>query len=198
MNKNQMVDISENQNFQNMLEQIQDYMDTDSLRLLNGMEKEDYLRIGNPFLPKNQEPEYREEFMMIPGIRDFYSKFSASGNDDFFQVIPPANMQSLPYQVNLYSSSMDLIDMAADLSDIEREELEKALELWRTEQTLLTKSLKSNLLKKLEGKVVTKESGWYRVRLNLQHQKQSTSLSASFNLESGSSYPIEYMEYFVY
>ena len=99
---------------------------------------------------------------------------------------------------NLYSSSMDLIDMAADLSDIEREELEKALELWRTEQTLLTKSLKSNLLKKLEGKVVTKESGWYRVRLNLQHQKQSTSLSASFNLESGSSYPIEYMEYFVY
>ena len=198
MNKNQMVDISENQNFQNMLEQIQDYMDTDSLRLLNGMEKEDYLRIGKPFLPKNQEPEYREEFMMIPGIRDFYSKFSASGNDDFFQVIPPANMQSLPYQVNLYSSNMDLIDMAADLSDIEREDLEKALELWRTEQTLLTKSLKSNLLKKLEGKVVTKESGWYRVRLNLQHQKQSTSLSASFNLESGSSYPIEYMEYFVY
>ena len=193
-----MVELSENQKFQILQEQIQDYMDRDDLKLLDGMEEEDYLRIGKAFLPKNLEPEYREEIFAIPGFFDFFSSWQPNWDPDFFQVIPPGDMERPPDEVNLYSSDLNAIDMKVNLTDAEREELEKALELWRTEQIKISKTLKSNLLKKLDGVVSIKESGWYRVRLRLKHKKQTTYLNAAFKLESGSSYPIEYMEYFIY
>ncbi len=197
VNEDKGTDLSETQLQDRVTDRITDFFDADSQRTVDGMEKEEFLAINRPFLPQNRDPEFREELFDIPGFIYFVS-LNVSDVSAFFQLIPPSGMASIPQIDSIYSSDLDSLAAAADLTDDEKKDFSEALALWRKDQTLLSKSLKDSLLEKVQENLSNTESGFYRVRIEPADGEPGVKLDAVFRLQSTSIYAFEFYEYFTH
>ena len=147
--------------FGRFLDKLTDFLDADNFRQLDGMERDEYRKLNLANLPRNGVPEYADELLMIPGAADFL----ASG------ALPPllpagwCGVAIPDGRVSLFASQLEEIAVAAELSDRELARLREALEEFRSTGKPLGNFLAQAIADKLEGKVKSDESGFYRIRV---------------------------------
>lgn len=84
-------------------DRLQDYVDSDSLLKLNGMEKPEYLQQNLINLPRNRSMQYREEVLLIPGSETFF-KPDGSGRLSSVRLIAPKGVSPIGGRPSLYST----------------------------------------------------------------------------------------------
>lgn len=99
-----------------------DYVDGDNSRRQNGMEKEEYLAIGQINLPRNDVPVYPEEFMVIPGAFELFPA-DEFGRQNWFM---PSRIQN--GKPNLFSAPRELIYQLVEADDNGRKYINEAFE----------------------------------------------------------------------
>lgn len=137
-----------------------DYVDTDSVLRLNGMEEADYAAKDKPNLPRNRPMQYREEILWVPGADKMFPP------DDYgllggARIIPPAGLGASFGKPNLFSASPATIRLFCNLTETELDKVTAALQKWRDQHTPLTDSLDPGLLAKVKDKMSLTESGYY-------------------------------------
>jgi len=191
--KHKIVSFDEERAFDRFMGNLEDYLDSDDNRNREGRERDDYVQDGFASLPRNGAPEFAGELAWIANAGIFFHA-GPDGRMQDINVIAPAGLAEIPDKVSLFSSSMETLKNKLELSDSEVEELEKAMNLWRTEQTLLKKSLHTELLNKIyaeESEIETEESGIYRIEIG---GGTPSRLTAVLQLNSGTNF-LEYYEY---
>ncbi|NLZ62434.1 MAG: hypothetical protein GX902_01380 [Lentisphaerae bacterium] len=138
----------------NFLDVLDDYTDSDDLRKLNGMERDEYLAEGFPTLPRNGKIEFRGEIYWLPNWRNVITGEIA--------IVPPPGCSfqtqatgrrrgSASPQPSFYSASPELIQRILSLSDSELEEVLEARQQWEEHGTALEDSLDIELLSKIRN-----------------------------------------------
>ncbi len=130
---------------------INDYIDTNDLRALNGMERDEYQSEGFPTLPRNGKMEFRGEIYWLPNWRNVINGEIA--------IIPPPGLSfqaiggrgASTGRPSFYSASNDLIKRTLDLSDNDLAEVLDAREQWEKNGTPLEDSLEIELLGKIRN-----------------------------------------------
>ena len=191
-------DSVERQKLEMIGNRLQDYVDGDDLVKLHGMERSEYLQANLINLPRNRPFQYREEMLLIPGIRDICQP-DDSGRLTSIRLIAPKGLQPIGGRPNLYSSSVSQIASRCRLTDLEASELEQAFSEWSKSKTPLKKSLPPGFLKRLEMYYGTSESGFYTVLIDTSSEQQpGMRLAVTFRSQFGNSAQLEFYEYMFY
>lgn len=123
------------------LDILGDYIDTDDLHKLNGMEEEHYAAEGFPTLPRNGELEFKAEIYWLPNWRNVIPGEIA--------VLPPPGLAypstSRNAKPSFFSASEENIKVILDLSDDEMEEIREARTAWQNDAVPLDESLSTEL-----------------------------------------------------
>lgn len=177
---------------------LQDYVDSDDLVKLHGMEQSEYLQANLINLPRNRPFQYREEMLLIPEIQQLCQPDN-SGRLTSIRLIAPQGLQPIGGRPNLYSSSISQIASRCRLTDMETAELEQAFTEWNKNKTPLKKTLPSGFLKRLEMYYGTSESGFYTVLIDTSSEQQpGIRLAVTFRSQFGNSSQLEFYEYMFY
>ena len=131
---------------------------------LDGMEEEEYLKLGRSQLPRNGAPEYVGEFLYIPGAEEF---LFTGGAEWLPELLPPAprGLSELVERVSLFSSPIEDIGIKAELSDREMDKVTEALEQFRAKRRPLNRYLETGIQEKFVDLVESTESGVYRIEV---------------------------------
>ncbi len=157
-------DLETNRRFSRFLDKLTDYLDTNSFKQLDGMEEEEYLKLGRSQLPRNGAPEYVGEFLYIPGAEEF---LFTGGPEWLPELLPPAprGLSELVERVSLFSSPIEDIGIKAELSDREMDKVTEALEQFRAKRRPLNRYLETGIQEKFVDLVESTESGVYRIEV---------------------------------
>ena len=194
-NRDRMVDFTETNAFQNFLERLEDALDEDTFRRLNGMETAEYAKNGMAHLPRDGGFEFREEFLTIPGAAEVLAP--EEGFLHGFNVLPPAGLDAVAAKPSLYSSAPAMIRRIAELDDREQAKFVAARESWRRDRVPLSKSLDIALYRKLAEKIPSEESGLYRIEIGRAEGPAGAAISAVLVPRPGTRF-LEFYEYVRY
>lgn len=179
-------------------DRLQDYVDSDSLLKLNGMEKPEYLQQNLINLPRNRPMRYREEVLLVPGCETFF-KPDGSGRLSSIRLIAPKGVSPIGGRPSLYSTPIPQIASRCRLSDLETANLEQAFREFSLNRTPLKKSLPPGFLKKLEMYFGTAESGFYTVLIDASTEQQpGMRLAVTFRSQFGKLPRRMFYEYMFY
>ena len=191
-------DSAERERLEMIGNRLQDYVDSDDLVKLHGMEQGEYLQANLINLPRNRPFQYREEMLLIPEIQQLCQPDN-SGRLTSIRLIAPQGLQPIGGRPNLYSSSISQIASRCRLTDMETAELEQAFTEWNKNKTPLKKTLPSGFLKRLEMYYGTSESGFYTVLIDTSSEQQpGIRLAVTFRSQFGNSSQLEFYEYMFY
>lgn len=191
-------DSAERERLEMIGNRLQDYVDSDDLVKLHGMEQSEYLQANLINLPRNRPFQYREEMLLIPEIQQLCQPDN-SGRLTSIRLIAPQGQQPIGGRPNLYSSSISQIASRCRLTDMETAELEQAFTEWNKNKTPLKKTLPSGFLKRLEMYYGTSESGFYTVLIDTSSEQQpGIRLAVTFRSQFGNSSQLEFYEYMFY
>lgn len=191
-------DSAERERLEMIGNRLQDYVDSDDLVKLHGMEQSEYLQANLINLPRNRPFQYREEMLLIPEIQQLCQPDN-SGRLTSIRLIAPQGLQPIGGRPNLYSSSISQIASRCRLTDMETAELEQAFTEWNKNKTPLKKTLPSGFLKRLEMYYGTSESGFYTVLIDTSSEQQpGIRLAVTFRSQFGNSSQLEFYEYMFY
>ena len=186
-------DSAERERLEMIGNRLQDYVDSDDLVKLHGMEQSEYLQANLINLPRNRPFQYREEMLLIPEIQQLCQP------DNSGRLTAPQGLQPIGGRPNLYSSSISQIASRCRLTDMETAELEQAFTEWNKNKTPLKKTLPSGFLKRLEMYYGTSESGFYTVLIDTSSEQQpGIRLAVTFRSQFGNSSQLEFYEYMFY
>ena len=179
-------------------DRLQDYVDSDNLLKLNGMEKMEYMQRDLINLPRNRPFQYREELLLVPGAEEYFSP-DDSGRMSAVQLIAPKGVNPIGGRPSLYSTPISQIVARCRLSDSETMVLEQAFHEYSTNHTPLKKSLPPGFLKRLEMYFGTAESGFYTILIDTSTEQQpGIRLAVTFHAKFGNSSRREFYEYMLY
>ena len=191
-------DSAERERLEMIGNRLQDYVDSDDLVKLHGMEQSEYLQANLINLPRNRPFQYREEMLLIPEIQQLCQPDN-SGRLTSIRLIAPQGLQPIGGRPSLYSSSISQIASRCRLTDMETAELEQAFTEWNKNKTPLKKTLPSGFLKRLEMYYGTSESGFYTVLIDTSSEQQpGIRLAVTFRSQFGNSSQLEFYEYMFY
>ena len=191
-------DSAERERLEMIGNRLQDYVDSDDLVKLHGMEQSEYLQANLINLPRNRPFQYREEMLLIPEIQQLCQPDN-SGRLTSIRLIAPQGLQPIGGRPSLYSSSISQIASRCRLTDMETAELEQAFTEWNKNKTPLKKTLPSGFLKRLEMYYGTSESGFYTVLIDTSSEQQpGIRLAVTFRSQLGNSSQLDYYEYMFY
>ena len=191
-------DSAERERLEMIGNRLQDYVDSDDLVKLHGMEQSEYLQANLINLPRNRPFQYREEMLLIPEIQQLCQPDN-SGRLTSIRLIAPQGLQPIGGRPSLYSSSISQIASLCRLTDMETAELEQAFTEWNKNKTPLKKTLPSGFLKRLEMYYGTSESGFYTVLIDTSSEQQpGIRLAVTFRSQFGNSSQLEFYEYMFY
>lgn len=147
--------------FQNRL---QDYIDVDSLVRIDGMEKDEYRRLGLYNIPRNDKMQYREEILFVPDAKKYFT-VDETGRLNTVRLIIPQRSAGQNQLLNIFAVDASIIKAKLKCTDDELEQIQKALESWKKDQTPLNDSLPLALLTKLKQNFTFQESGFYNITI---------------------------------
>lgn len=192
------LDSAEREKYEMIGNRLCDYVDSDDLTRLGGMEAEDYLAAGLPHLPRNQPFQFREEILWIPDIREICQP-DAAGRMAGIRLIAPQGLPPVAGRPNLYATPVEQIAQRCRLSHLEAEQLDEAFSLWHSARTPLHDSLPAGFLKRLEMYYGTTESGFYTILIDASAAGQpGMRLAVTFRAETGNRKILEFYEYMLY
>ncbi len=143
---------------------IADYLDSDDDIGTDGLEKNDYEELGKAPLPRNDELQFREELLYIPGFRELFPT-DRRGVLSSVRLIPPENTVSLDGNPSLLAASDEQLRSVCNLEDDEVIQVRAAIDAWKKNRTKLSDSL-PDLMGKLTP-LSRRESGIYTVEIGI-------------------------------
>lgn len=177
---------------------LHDYADRNDLLSVNGMEKGGYQQKGLYNLPRNNNLQFTQEIIYVPGFDDYFT-IDKYGRIPMFRLIPPEKLNIPRGRPNLFASPPKLIKSKCKLSDKEMEQVTEALKKWKTENTPLTDSLEPGLKTKLTTYFSTMESGFYTFVINTAGKSTpGTTLICSFQYTPGTKTTFQYHQFTFY
>ncbi len=177
---------------------LQDYVDTDDIARNNSLEFKEYQSLELYNLPRNRPFQYREEILLIPGIRELCQP-DEHGRMTTIRLIAPQGLSPVSGRPSLYSTPVDQIAERCRLSAIETEQLKEAFKLWTSDKKPLKDSLPAGFLKRLEIYYANSESGYYTLIINTSTEKSpGLRLGITFKSEFTTKSNREFYEYMIY
>ncbi len=182
----------ENLDFDADLDRFGDYIDGDSFRNLNGMEADEYRKLGLAALPRNGAIQFREEVLWIPGVREFFG--SGPGRFNGLAVVAPASLAAPEYRLSFYSSPVDFIADQYLLTQNEIGEVRLARRAWRGERERPESNLNVALCARLEAILEVDETGTYTLRAEPE-SGSGAAIEATLRFDGGAHF-LEFYDYF--
>ncbi|MFA4943210.1 MAG: hypothetical protein WC789_00740 [Lentisphaeria bacterium] len=151
--------------FTDLLDKIQDYSDTDDLVRRHGLEREDYARAGQAPLPRNAQPQFREELLWIPGAADFFPADPGSGRLPELRLVPPPGLArpAPSLRPSFFTATERLLRARLGLDETAAKTVLDARRRWQEEAIPLESSLDASLRSRLRQEFLFRESGYYTV-----------------------------------
>jgi hypothetical protein len=148
---------------------LDDYLDTDSNRRLNGFEAEDYQAEFNLYgFPRNRPMRFREEAYWLPNVGFVAPKLDDSEMtilpEDAFRLIPPGRMR-FPTKPSFFSSSAGMLQQIAQLDGEETQIALQARRAWHNEQIPIQEGL-GDIYGKVAGRMSMVETGIYTIEVS--------------------------------
>ncbi len=140
---------------------IGDYIDTDDTVLNDGFEESDYDAEGMSPLPRNGNPQFREELAWVPGVLAMFPP-GKDGRLSSIRLIPPSQMSIPNGTPSIFTADRLLLKTYCSLEDEAIDRVLEALEIFRMERTLLSDQLDVTTLPGLHS-LSWEESGAYTV-----------------------------------
>ena len=145
-------------------DRISDYVDTDDNLTGGGMESGDYQALNLAPLPRNNNLQFREELLYIPGFRELFPPDS-DGRLTAIKLLPPDELTTLDGNPTMFTATKLQLKVLAGLDDDTADEVLAALRNYRREGTLLEDQLDALLLSTLERSFAWAESDVYTVNI---------------------------------
>ncbi len=177
------------------LDCLDDYVDPDSFVKLHGAEKDEYLSLGLPPLPRNSQFQFREEIMWIPGANSFF-KPDEFGMMKEIQIIPPKGMPKVLGKKNFFSVTKNEIMSELGMSAVEADKVIEARKIWEKEKKPLEELLDPEVLAKLKNKYSFKESGYYTFIVRIVPGAGNSERIFTFSLKLDSRITAKELNYF--
>lgn len=162
------------------LTRYQDYVDSDDLIGVDGMETGDYDDLNQAPLPRNGAMQYREELWWLPDG----AKFFPPDRDGRLTLVNPLTLnlnsrrQAKP---SLYLANYALLTNYAGLSSDDARETLRVLKAFRSNRELLSDSFDPLLWASLTQYFSTADTGYYRVTIE---NAKPDSAGGSFRLDA--------------
>lgn len=173
------------------LDGLEDYVDPDDFVRMHGAEKNEYEELELPHLPRNDQLQFREEIMMIPGAQTFY-KQDDYGRMNAFQVIPTKKLKS-PTGTGGKTSFFGVGKSQLRKDGFTNEQADKILEVraeWQNNKEItlaqsLVESLEPEVIAKINQKYSFVGSGFYNFLIKVKPRGGLGSRVLSFSLQLG-------------
>lgn len=175
---------------------LMDYVDIDSLVRLNGMEKDEYRSLDLYNLPRNNKMQYREEIMFVPDAKKYFNIDSNGRLSSVKIIVPQRSGGAGNQQLNIFAVDISIIKTKIKCSDEEAEQIQKALELWKKDQTPLSESLPLELITKLKQYFTFEESGLYNITIRAAANDANKGRMLSISMKITQSIAPEGISYF--
>ncbi len=177
---------------------IDDYVDSDENTSEEGREAGDYAELGMEPLPRNNYPQFREEFLYIKEYRDVIP-LDPDGRMSRTRLIPPDGIAELAGPPSLYTADEEMFRSYCLLEDAEIREVQKALLRLRNRKEPLSDNLSEELLEKI-APLATTESNYYTVVIRAPEQsgtpfRRLVFTYTYFGLEGPEEQRVRYLEW---
>jgi len=154
-------DPDKNQEYKTFLDILSDYVDRNSLTHLNGMEKDDYLALDLPPLPRNSKLEYREEILLLPESQNFFLP-DKNGRLSEFNIIPPKGMPAFKKgKDNFFSVDKTILMSKLRIDSEEADDMINSRNKWSKSSEAITDFIDPEMMSKLKSSFSFKDSGYY-------------------------------------
>lgn len=170
------------EDYKDFLDKVDDYVDSDPFVRLHGAEKNEYLTLKMPPLPRNGDFIFREEVLWIPGCSQFF-KPDEYGMVWDFQIIPLKGLPKIIGKDNFFSVSKGQIMSDLGLNQSDTEKVIRARDEWAKNGMSLSTSLGEELFNRLKGEYSFKESGFYTFVVKVRPEKGRSERVLTFSLK---------------
>ena len=120
-------------------DKLDDYIDSDTDVKTDGMESGEYEELQLYNLPRNAAPQFREELLWIPGIRELFPT-DKNGRFTSVMLIPPPNTGNLPVKPSLMTANELMLRTYCGLDEDEAKEVLDSLKRLRQDREALPRS----------------------------------------------------------
>lgn len=167
----------------------------------NGMSKGDYTALGLYPLPRNDQLQYRDEVLWIPGsgnllIPDEFGRLSE------LNIVPPQNMYFYINKINFFSANKTMIMSQCNFNEDEANAIVQGRDNWLKSDSNFSiyKFIDTNYMMTLTQRFSFQDSGFYTIVITASQgegfYERMLIVSAKIGPVSGNT--IEYYEYLVY
>jgi len=147
------------------MNRFEDYIDANDLIRIDGMEFEEYRDIGIYPLPRNNQMEFKEEILLIPGSTEFFGA-DAGGKLSGVRTIAPKGMPKIPGQTSFFNASKDMVMSYTGMESEDADLVLEAREEWFSTGRQLSDSLEPGKYTMLKSKFSFNESGVYSIEID--------------------------------
>lgn len=161
--------------YDRFLDVLGDYVDSDDLVRIHGMERGDYEGLGMADMPRNGVLQFREELYWLIDAAEALDEEAAVSNARILdpgtaKLIPPLGIAQsatdrrttragVTAKPSFFSSSPGLLRELAGLTDVELEEVLAARDAWQRDGASLEDNLPADLVGRLKARFSFEESG---------------------------------------
>ncbi len=161
---NRETDSAINERVMEFADKVTDYIDQDDTTSTDGMEKDDYEELNRYPLPRNKNPQYKEELLWLPEAEYF---FPVDNYGRAVSLLPVqesllASRDSRPY---IYTATYTELITAGGFSPAEACDILDALERWKYEREPLEETLDGTLYMDLTQNFREEPSGAIRITI---------------------------------
>ena len=174
---------------------LDDYVDTDLFVRAHGAEKNEYLELELPPLPRNGQMQFREEALWIPGCTDFF-KPDEKGIISDFQIIPLKGLPKVIGKKNFFTVSKSDIMKDCGYTEEVASQIISARSEWEKEKKPISEGIDEEILTKLKEKYSFKESGYYTIFVRILPGKGKSERIMTFSAKIDSRMPSKDIQYY--
>jgi hypothetical protein len=171
-------------------------------RSANGMNKDDYTSMGLSPLPRNDQLEYKDEVLWIPGAGDIFTP-NQFGRLSELNIIPPHGMYFYANKINFFSADKAMIMAQCNFNADEANAIIQGRDNWLKGDSNLSiyNFIDTNYMMKLTQQFSFQDSGYYTLVISASQGEGYYERMMIVSLKIGTTISdngIQYYEYLVY
>ncbi len=193
--KKYALDEEKRDNFEIFINKVKDYIDKDDFLNKDGMESQDYNSLELGPLPRNNNFQYREEILLIPGYEEFF-KQDSYGRLSAFNIIPPKGMRISNKKPNFYSADDNIISYLTSFEEDAIERIIDARNEWFTSRTDISETLEPDEISALKKHFSFKESGYFTIIIKVSLSPDCTNRTLFISLKIDKKLPKDNISFY--
>lgn len=205
LKSNYVDDLNWTEELDILQKRIDDYEDSDDEAQDDSMETAEYEELGQSPLPRQDQFQFREELLWIPGFREIIPP-DKDGRLSRIRLIPPeGTVNELRAQMpSLFTADMFILRTYTNLSEENAQLVLDALEKWRTDREPLEDALDAEVLSALSN-LSANDSGYYTVKIEPDRREKPSHVSRrlvfsyeNFAIGGPENQVLKYLEWMLY